>query len=427
MRFSLRFARCVIGGLAGMWVAIAPPAWGQPNLVPVPALGLRIQRGFRISLYAGSDLANDISAMTLDAAGNVVVAGPGYIKVLRDTDGNGAADTFTVYATAPKEITGMCFDGPALYVSDLDGVSRYEDLDANGVADGPPEQLFPLGGGEHGAHGIRKGPDGYLYLIAGNDSQFDAKTVTLPGSPVRNMEGGALMRIGPNGTGSQVIADGFYNPYDFDFDLAGDIFTCDGTIEADFALPWFMPGRLYHIAYGQHHGWRLKGATRSWARPPYYADTPGILADMGQGEPTGVVCYRHRQFPPHYQGGLFVLDWAFGDIWYAALEPVGATYASQPEVFLEPLGARGFAPSDVAVAPNGSLYVSLGGHHTQGAVFRIDYAGPPLLQPVILPSLSPGAQRGSSSAATARGLVASQLGSKGATSRCATVPPPRDG
>src|SRR5438270_12434677 len=57
------------------------------DLVSLPAFGVRLARGFRISVYAGPELANDIYAMTLDASGNVVVTSQGYIKTLRDTDG----------------------------------------------------------------------------------------------------------------------------------------------------------------------------------------------------------------------------------------------------------------------------------------------------------------------------------------------------
>ena len=40
-------------------------------------LGLRVAPGFRVTLYADQDLANDIFAMTLDSHGQVVVTGPG--------------------------------------------------------------------------------------------------------------------------------------------------------------------------------------------------------------------------------------------------------------------------------------------------------------------------------------------------------------
>src|SRR5262245_23960060 len=62
------------------------------DLVNVPSFGLRITRGFRVSLFADADLANDIYAMTLDDRGNVIVTSQGYIRTLLDINGDGRAD-----------------------------------------------------------------------------------------------------------------------------------------------------------------------------------------------------------------------------------------------------------------------------------------------------------------------------------------------
>src|SRR2546429_9283110 len=48
---------------------------------------------------------------------------------------------------------------------------------------------------------------------------------------------------------------------------------------------------------------------------------------------------------------------------------------TQPEIFLEPIGTHGFAPTDVVVAPDGSLFISIGGRKTRGAVYHIEYIG----------------------------------------------------
>jgi putative membrane-bound dehydrogenase-like protein len=338
-------------------------------------LGLRVAPGFRVSLYADHELANDIYAMTLDSHGRVVVTSNGYIKTLYDTRGSGRADRATFFATPSQGGMGMCFDGNDLYFCGGGWFSRYRDSNGAGHADGPPEHLFPLAHAEHGGHAMRKGPDGWWYLIGGNDSGIDHRHVTLPHSPIRNPEAGALLRLTPDCRQCEVIAHGLRNPYDFDFNAAGDIFTYDSDVERDFFLPWYTPTRIYHVAYGGHHGWRLPSYLRSWCRRDFYVDTVDILWPVGRGSPTGVTCYRHTQFPEHYRGGLFALDWTFGKVYFVPLQPDGASYRTQPEVFLESVGTNGFDPTDIVVAPDGSLFISMGGRGTRGAVFHVVYAG----------------------------------------------------
>lgn len=347
------------------------------DLVPVDALGLRVARGFRVTQYADADLANDIYAMTLDARGNVVVTGQGYIKTLFDRDGDGRADTANQFAATKTGGMGLCFDGNDLYFCGDGFFSRYRDADGKGRADGEPEHFLPLDFTEHGGHAMRKGPDGWWYIIAGNETRFTGEHITLPNSPVRQIEAGALLRVTPDGQRSEAIAHGLRNPYAFDFNWRGDIFTYDSDVESDYFLPWYSPTRLYHIGYGGHHGWRLEGWRRSWARPDYYADTVDILYAIGRGSPTGVACYRHLQFPDRFRNGLFALDWVFGKVYFLPLQPLGSSYQGTPEVFLESAGTQGFDPTDIVVTPDGSLLISIGGRKTRGAIYRIEYVGEP--------------------------------------------------
>src|SRR3974377_2352078 len=90
-------------------------------------LGLRVAPGFRVTLYADHELANDIYAMTLDSKGRVVVTSAGWIKVLHDTKGSGKADKATIFAKTPTGGMGMCFDGDDLYFCGDGWLSRYRD------------------------------------------------------------------------------------------------------------------------------------------------------------------------------------------------------------------------------------------------------------------------------------------------------------
>ncbi len=235
-------------------------------------------------------------------------------------------------------------------------------------------KILPLAFGEHGGHAMRLGPDGCWYVIAGNDAAL--RNVLLDrASPIKKPEAGGMLRISRDLETIECVAQGFRNPYRFDFTPFGDIITFDSDTERDFLFPWYSPTRMYHVAHAQHHGWRVSGYTKSLARRDYYADTVDMLAPMGRGSPTGVVCYRHHQFPRRYHGGVFALDWTFGKIWFLPLNLEDSSYETTPEMFLEPTGVEGFAPTDACVAPDGSLFVCIGGRGTRGAVYRIEYVG----------------------------------------------------
>ena len=210
----------------GLALACGSLPLAAADLVPVPELGLRVERGFTITEFADNNLAPDTWCMTLDSHGRVVVANGKTIRVLIDEDGDGLADDFITFANVERGVMGLCFDGNSLYAAADGWLMRYDDANGDSIADGPPEKLIPLGFGEHGGHAMRKGPDGWWYLIGGNDTAFTAeKHATLGSSPIRQPEAGALLRLTPDARQSEVIAHGLRNPYDFDFNADGDIFT----------------------------------------------------------------------------------------------------------------------------------------------------------------------------------------------------------
>src|SRR5579862_926305 len=153
MSWEARMARWIL-----FW-ALIPGAQDQP-LTPIEDLGLRIAHGFKVSLYSGPELANDIYAMTLDSQGRVVVTSQGWIKVLHD-DGHGKADRATLLAPTRTGGMGMCFDGNDLLFSGDQALWRFRDIHGSGAAEGKPEKLSTFVSGEHGHHAMRKGPDGW--------------------------------------------------------------------------------------------------------------------------------------------------------------------------------------------------------------------------------------------------------------------------
>ncbi len=352
-----------------LWIYFAIALF--PLSPAVSGSSIKVQKGFTAIQYAGPELANDIYSMTLDSKGRVVVSGRGYIRTLHDTNQDGIADKSIQFAKLDRGTMGMLFDGQYLWAVANRALLRYDDANKDGKADGPPRQFLRLANGEHGAHALRKGPDGWLYLVGGNDTGFTSKQFNSLNSPIKKTEGGAIIRFSPDGKTFEALSCGFRNPYDFDFNWRGDIFTYDSDTERTFHLPWYTPTRLYHVAVGGHHGWRMPGFKRSWARPSYYSDTVPDIHKIGRGSPTGVVVYNHHLFPKEMHDGIFILDWTFGNIWFFPLEAANASYQSLPKLFISPIGNDGFAPSDIEVGRDGELFISTGGRGTKGSVFRV--------------------------------------------------------
>ncbi len=363
------FCRSVLFTLCSLFFSVSLCLCGEVS-------GLRVPEGFEVTEFADSKLANDVYTLTIDPKGRVVVSGRGYVRILVDDDGDGRADRAIDFADGPKDgAMGMLWEGPTLYVTGDGGLRRYEDRDGDGKADGPSTLIRKLKtGGEHDAHAVRRGPDGWLYVLCGNNTGIDASFAQLPTSPVAKPVAGCVIRFTPDLKHSEIVADGFRNPYDMDFNPDGELFTFDSDNERCVSLPWYEFTRVYHVIPGGHHGWQSPQRGQFWRMPPYFLDVVAPVAALGRGSPTGVACYRHAQFPEEYRGGLFVADWTFGVIHFLKLQRSGASYTSKPRVFLEATGENGFAPTGLVVHPaTGDLYVSIGGRGTRGAVYRVRY------------------------------------------------------
>jgi len=353
-----------------------------------PVADIKLPPGFTAKVYSDRNLANDIYTMTIDDTGRVFVAGKGYVKQLIDDDGDGTADRAVDIITGLKDgPMGLLAEGDSLYVVADGGLKRYS---LSGKRE-PPVVLFKVKtSGEHEAHGIRRGPDGWLYLMCGNMSGVKAEHLDPIRSPVKDPIAGSLLRLSPDGKTIEAVADGFRNAYDFDFNLDGEPFTFDSDNERCVGLPWYEPCRFYHVAPGGNYGWRSPQLSQTWRKPPYFADVVPPVGVTGRGSPTGVACYRNSLFPGPYRGGFFIADWTFGKVWFVPLEKRHSSYVGKPEVFLEAVGESGFAPTALAVHPQtGELFVSIGGRGTRGAVYRVghDRGGPATTLPMAKRSL----------------------------------------
>jgi putative heme-binding domain-containing protein len=349
-----------------VFLMLAPLAVAGPLQGPASVPGLKVPAGFTVTEFVGPELANDIYCLTISPAGEIVVSGRGYVKQLVDDNGDGRADRAILLADHPKDgAMGLLVDDGHLYVMGDGGLRRMPWKP--GAFTDKSELLVKLKtGGEHAAHAISRGPDGMLYLLCGNMSGVPGG-LQLTG-PIPTPVGGYVLRISPDFQSGEILCDGFRNAYGFDWSTSGELFTYDSDNERCLGLPWYEGTRFYRIERHGHYGWRSPQLGEFWRLPPYYPDVVAPLSDLGRGSPTGVVCYRHQQFPEEYRDGFFLLEWTFGVIHFAR---VRGTWAETSD-FLRAEAGHGFAPTAAAVHPNtGDLYVSTGGRGTCGAVYRI--------------------------------------------------------
>jgi putative heme-binding domain-containing protein len=326
-------------------------------------------------------------------------------------DGRGQVAQWEQVLVPIGDAMGMLWAFDSLYVSgdgpEGRGIYRLKTEHAEDALDGwALWKKVPGGNGEHGAHALVLGPDGKsIYIVHGNSTPLIEGTD--PQSPYRNYAEddllprvkdpvatffdkikspyGYVLRTDENGTKWDLVAGGFRNPYDIDFNADGELFTYDSDMEWDVGSPWYRPTRVLHVVPGGEYGFRE--GTSKW--PAYYADSLPAAVNIGLGCPTGVKFGTKSNFPASYKGAFFIMDWTFGRILAVHLKPKGASFtasnplpspynltgpASSPDVE-EFVRGKGLPVTDLEFGPDGAMYFTIGGRGTQAGLYRVSYAG----------------------------------------------------
>jgi glucose/arabinose dehydrogenase len=374
------------------------PPWDRAENVAESEQGeherFQISQEFEVTKILSGESVGSLIAMAFNEFGHVIASQEGG-PLLLITDGNndGTLDKVRTYCEAVKNCQGILALNGEVYVTGEgpQGAALYRLADRNRdglLEDAQPLIKFEGEMGEHGPHGLVLGPDGKIYLIAGNHAK--PMTVLDENSPHRKFyegdlvgpryedpgghaagikaPGGVVLRIDLDGTNVQVVAGGLRNAYDLAFNLEGELFVHDSDMESDRGAPWYRPTNLYHVIPGGEYGWRS-----GWAKwGEYFVDALPAVLDTGRGSPTGSVFYNHFMFPTRYHDVLFLGDWSEGRILAVRMKRSGASYTASSEEFLkgEPLNV-----TDLAVGPDGGLYFTTGGRGTGGALYRIRWRG----------------------------------------------------
>ncbi len=381
--------------------------------------------GVRAQLWAESPLLYNPTAIDVDAQGRVWVAeavnyrqwngrNPGRhhhagdrIMVLEDSDGDGAADRATIFAqdadlTAPL---GIAVIGDRVYVSCSPALYVYRDVDGDLRADQREVLLTGFGGHDHdhGLHSVVAAADGSLLWSVGNAGPHlvqDADGLRLRSGSIYNgggasnpanrpglrsddgrvWTGGLIGALRSDGGALRVLAHNFRNQYEVASDSFGNLYTADNDDDGNQSC------RTVALTAGGNYGYFSADGARSWQvdrRPGqdtqsahWHQEDPGVMPAgtiNGAGGPTGVVVYEGSLMPALH-GNIFNAD-AGRSLVYAHRPRIsGAQMELEAGVLIQPAAAAGgerrrwFRPSDVAVGPDGSIYVAdwydpgVGGH-----------------------------------------------------------------
>jgi len=290
------------------------------------------------------------------------------IKLILDTNGDGKADSSSVFAegfgSAAEGLgAGVLSYNGKVYYTDLPNLWMLEDRDNNGVAERRTALHYGFGVRVgflgHDLHGLIMGPDGRLYFSIGDrgsNVQVDGKQVGFPDT-------GCVFRCNPDGSELEVFAYGLRNPQELAFDQYGNLFTGDNNSDGG------DKARIVYVVEGGDSGWRVgfQFLERPNARGPWNSEKmwhpqnetqPEFLippiANLSDG-PSGFAYYPGTGLPAAYNEHFFLVDFhgaRSSGIHSFALKPSGAGFRlEQAEKFIWQA-----LPTDVAFGPEGGIY-----------------------------------------------------------------------
>jgi glucose/arabinose dehydrogenase len=382
----------------GSTPAPGPGAAGD-NLPPPGApldYDLTLPAGFRISVYASG--LDEVRKLTFGTDNvpyvtimNRVQEGTGKLLALPDRNGDGQADEHVAVLEPLDRPHGLVYYQQSLYVSEPHVIHRIIDQDGDlraesteRVVDGMPAE------GDHWSRPFVFDNEGNILVAIGSSCN-----ATCTESDERRA---TIYRYGPNGTPLGAVARGLRSVVDLAWQPGTQNLWAVNN-GRDWLGPSEPPDSAHIIRDGAHYGWPFcfadltvdaEVAARDTPAPPdgmandrFCATqvTPADLVLPPHVAPLGVTFYTADQFPPRYQGGMFMawhgaFDFSNTNGYRVAFVPFENGQAGQPETFINWLmpdesGWLG-RPVGVTVGPEGSLYVT---DDFGGKVYRVDYVG----------------------------------------------------
>jgi putative membrane-bound dehydrogenase-like protein len=287
---------------------------------------------------------------------------PGRIAVLDDKDGDGFYETRTVFAEGFAMANSLLpYDGGLLVVSPPD-ILFLKDTDGDDVADVREAVItgVAVANPEDSINGLNYGLDNWIYAVNGGNSGI----LTWPGGgepiPVRaddvrfNLRSHRIERTGRAAQGFELA-----------FDAWGRMFNTNNTHPLNHlvfpgsfieGLPQPREGTLHALPDELENGLVRLYPIGEQATRVNHPEQSGYFS--GACAPK---CYTGGAFGPEFDGNVFVCDVVLNLVHRRILEPEGTTFVARRDgrtrqEFLASTD-RAFRPVNMAIAPDGSLWV----------------------------------------------------------------------
>jgi putative membrane-bound dehydrogenase-like protein len=295
------------------------------------------------------------------------------ITILSDFDPNGRARKAKDFLSDLNLATGIAFGHGGVFVLQTPYLLFYPDRDRDDVPDGDPDVLL-RGFGMEDAHSVANsltwGPDGWLYGCQGS-------TVTANINGIEFQQG--VWRYHPITRRFELFCEGGGNSWGLDFDQHGNLFY--STNVGGFTMLHGVQGGYYWKQFGKH------GALHNPFTFGFFDHVQHAHFKGGHVTAGGIV-YQGDSFPERLRGKYIAADLLGHAVYWHDLTPHGSSFRSAHGGDLLLANDTWFAPCDVTLGPDGSVYVAdwfdkrtahpdpdADWDRSNGRIYRIAYKG----------------------------------------------------